>query len=130
MKLERMCKADQWVRIILWISILVHVIVLVVGLMASKLSFLTAWINLIVGTSILLYWIQKQLRIELHIFEMREWIVLGFELVVVGTSLYLIATKQWSGGVRVLQYIFFGFHLLALILLAVFLLTFKMKRLF
>ena len=125
-----MSKADQWVSIILWISILIHIIVLIVGLTTNKLSFLTTWINLIIGLSILLYWIQKQLRIEYHIFEMREWMVLGFELVVVGTSLYLISTKQWPGGIRVLAYIFFGLHLLVLILLAVFLLTFKMKRLF
>ena len=68
----------------------------------------------------MLCWIQKQVRIGYHVFEMREWMVLGFELVVVGTSLYLISTKQWTSGIRVLAYIFFGLHLLAFILLAVF----------
>lgn len=125
-----MSKADQWVSIILWISILIHIIVLIVGLTTNKITFLANWTNLVVGLSVLLYWLQKQLRIEYHIFEVREWIVLGIELVVVATSLYLMATKQWSSGIRVLVYIFFGLHLLTLILLAVFLLTFKMKRLF
>ena len=125
-----MSKADQWVNITIWVCILVHVVVLIVGWTSNRLSFLSAWINLIVALSILLYWVQKQLRIEYHIFELREWIVLGMEVVVATTSMYLIITKQWAGGVRILAYIFFGLHLLVLILMAVFALTFKMNRLF
>ena len=125
-----MNKADQWVNIVLWVCLLVHVVVLIVGLTSNRLSFLSAWINLIIALSILLYWVQKQLRIEYHIFELREWIVLGTEVVVAATSMYLIITKQWAGGVRILAYIFFGLHLLVLILMAVFALTFKMNRLF
>ncbi len=125
-----MNKADQWVNIVLWVCILVHVVVLIIGLTSNRLSFLSAWINLIVALSILLYWVQKQLRIEYHIFELREWIVLGMEVVVAAISMYLIVTKQWAGGVRILVYIFFGLHLLVLILMAVFALTFKMNRLF
>jgi hypothetical protein len=108
----------------------VHLVVLIVGLTANRLSFLSAWTNLTIALSILLYWVQKQLRIEYHIFEIREWIVLGMEAVVAATSLYLIITKQWAGGVRILTYIFFGLHLLVLILMAIFALTFKMNRLF
>ena len=125
-----MNKADQWVNIVLWVCILAHVIVLIVGWTSNRLSFLSAWINLIIALSILLYWVQKQLRIEYHIFELREWIVLGTEVVVAATSMYLIITKQWAGGVRILAHIFFGLHLLVLILMAVFALTFKMNRLF
>jgi hypothetical protein len=125
-----MNKADQWVNIAIWACILVHVVVLIVGLTSNRLSFLSSWINLIIAFSILLYWVQKQLRIEYHIFEIREWIVLGMEVVVAATSLYLIITKQWAGGVRILTYIFFGLHLLVLILMAIFALTFKMNRLF
>ena len=125
-----MNKADQWVNIVLWVCLLVHLVVLIVGLTSNRLSFLSAWINLIIALSILLYWVQKQLRIEYHVFELREWIVLGMEVVVAATSMYLIITKQWAGGVRILAYIFFGLHMLVLILMAVFALTFKMNRLF
>lgn len=125
-----MSKADQLFTIVLWLSLAIHVTVLIVGLTTNKLPFLAAWMNLIVGLSVLCYWIQKHVRIEYHVFEMREWVVLGFEFFVAGTSLYLIANKQWHGAIRVLTYSFFGLHLVALILVAVFALTFKMNRLF
>jgi hypothetical protein len=125
-----MNKPDQWTNIAIWVCILVHVVVLIVGLISNRLSFLSAWLNLIIALSILLYWVQKQLRIEYHIFEIREWIALGMEGVVAATSLYLIITKQWAGGVRILIYIFFGLHLLVSMLMAIFAPTFKMNRLF
>ena len=125
-----MSKADQWLTIALWAGVLTHVMVLIIGLATSRFAFLATVINLIVGLSVLVYWVQKQLRIEYHIFEMREWLALGFEVVVVGTAVYSIATKQWTSGVRISHYIFFGIHLLALLLALVFALTFKMKRLF
>jgi hypothetical protein len=124
-----MSRADQWVNIALWTCLLVHIVVLIVGLTTHRLSFLAALLNL-TGLSIILYWVQKQWRIEYHIFEMREWAALGIEFVVIGVSLYLISNKQWHGGIRVLTYIFFGLHLVAFFLAAVFMLVFKMNRLF
>jgi hypothetical protein len=125
-----MSKADQWFTIALCACILIYVMVLIIGLTTHRLSFLSTLVNLITGLSILLYWIQKQLRIEYHIFEMREWAALSFEVIVFGISIYAIVTKQWTGGLRIFAYIFFGIHLLALLLMVIFVMTFKMKRLF
>jgi hypothetical protein len=125
-----MSRADLWVTIALWACLLVHVVVLIAGLTTHRLSFLTALLNLMVALSIILYWVQKQLRIEYHIFEMREWAALAFEVVVVGSSIYTLVTKQWTGGLRVFLYIFFGIHLFAFLAMVIFAMTFKLKRLF
>jgi hypothetical protein len=61
---------------------------------------------------------------------MREWAVLLFEAITVGISIYAIVTKQWTGGLRIFAYIFFGIHLFVLLAMVIFAMTFKMKRLF
>jgi hypothetical protein len=125
-----MSKADQWVVISVLAVLMIHGLVLIAGLITNRLSYFAGILNLIMGMSVLIYWIQKQLRIEYHIFEMREWVVLLFEAAVAGISIYSIFASQWTTGFRVLQYIFFGIHSVILILLLIFMLTFKMDRLF
>ena len=125
-----MSKADQWVVIVVLAVLMIHVLVLIAGLVTNRLSYFAGIVNLIMGMSVLIYWVQKQLRIEYHIFEMREWMALLFEAAVAGISIYSIFAAQWTTGFRVLQYIFFGVHSLILILLLIFMLTFKMDRLF
>jgi len=125
-----MSRADQWVVIFVLAVLMIHVLALIAGLVTNRLSYFAGIVNLIMGMSVLIYWVQKQLRIEYHIFEMREWMVLLFEAAVAGISIYSILAAQWTTGFRVLQYIFFGVHSLILILLLIFMLTFKMDRLF
>jgi len=125
-----MSRADQWVSVALWAFLLIHIVVLIVGLATHRIAFLACLLNLTVGLSILLYWVQEQWRIEYHIFEMREWMALAFEVIVVGSSVNMLVTKQWSGGLRIFLYIFFGIHLLAFLAMVVFAMMFKLKRLF
>ena len=124
-----MSKSDQWVSITLVVLIIIHFSTWIIGFVTNKLSYLTALLNLVAGLSILLYWGQKQLRIQQHYIEPREIIVLSFELLVIGCTVYSFITKQWSNGIRIAQYIFFGIHLTALLLFLIFMLTFKMNRL-
>lgn len=125
-----MSKADQWVIIVVGSMLLIHVIVLIAGLATNMFPYFAGIVNTMIGMAVLVYWIQKQLRIEDPVYEMREWMVLLFEVAVAGISVYTIASRQWTTPLRVLLYVFFGIHLLALILLLIFMLTFKMKRLF
>ncbi len=124
-----MSKSDQWINITVVVFILLHLSIWVVGLLTNKLSYLTACLNLVAGISIIVYWVQKQLRIDQHYIELREIIVLCFELLVVGCTLYSFITRQWDNGIRIAQYIFFGIHLAALLLFLIFMLTFKMNKL-
>ena len=124
-----MRRTDQWVITIVVILILIQSCVLTIGSVIHKLSYLTSLFNLVAGLSILIYWIQKQIRIDQHIIEAREIMVLGFEIVMAGLALYSIITNQWNSWFRIVQYIFFYAHLLALLLFLIFMLFFKMNRL-
>ena len=85
--------------------------------------------NLVAGLSVLIYWVQKQLLIKQHLFGITEILALVFEMIVIASAIYFLVSKKAGNWVVILQYVFFGIHLLVLVLLFVFMLTFKMKRL-
>jgi hypothetical protein len=124
-----MNKSDQWVNVMLAILILIHFSILIIGLIIHKLPVLIPLLNIAVAFSIIVYWIQKQLRIEQHFIDVKEMIVLGMEAVVIATAVYFTNTAQRDQSLKVMQYIIFGVHLTCLVLFIVFMLTFKMKRL-
>jgi hypothetical protein len=103
--------------------------ILVIGYFTAKFTYLAAVLNAAAGISIILYWIIRQLQIEQHYFESREIIVLLFEVLVIAAAVFYIATSQKQNWLRVMQYIFFGIHLVTLLLGLIFMLTFKMKKL-
>lgn len=126
-----MSKSDYWVNVILIFFILLHIIVLISGLVTHKLLTYISVLNTISGLIVIIYWIQKQLRITQHIYEAREMIFLGFETVLVAVSIYSIVSNfQINYWVRVVQYVFFSIQFLCLVLLLLFMLFFKMNRLF
>jgi len=125
-----MNKSDQWVNVMLAILILIHVSILIIGLVIHKLPVLIPLLNIAVAFSIIIYWIQKQLRIEQHFNDMREMIVLGMEVIVIATAVYFINTLHRDQWLKVMQYVIFGIHLTCLLLFLIFMVTFKMKRLF
>ncbi len=125
-----MNKSDQWVNVIMVILILIHFSILVIGLVIHKLPVLIPLLNIAIAFSIIIYWIQKQLRIEQHFIYMREMIVLGMEVIVIATAVYFINTVHRAHWLKLMQYIVFTIHLACLLLFLLFMLTFKMKRQF
>jgi hypothetical protein len=124
-----MSKPDQWVIITIGLLILLHLSVLAIGYFTARFAYLSAVQNAAAGVSIILYWAIRQLQIEQHTIETRELIVLLFEVVVIAAAVFYIGTSQRDSWLRVMQYIFFGIHLLALVLGLIFMLTFKMNKL-
>lgn len=125
-----MSKSDQWVNILIIGSIILYLTVWAIGYKGHKFAYLASILNLISGGAILLYWVIRQIQISQHIFEMREMLVILFEVVVIACAILFILSSQRNGGLKVIQYIFFGIHLSVLVLGLVFMLTFKMTRLF
>ena len=124
-----MNKTDQGINVIIIVVIIIYLAVLIIEIITNRFPYLTNFLNLVTASYILIYWIQKQLSITQHIFESREIIVLCFEIAVVGVAIYAIMNSQWSGWVKIIQYIIFGIHFLALTTFFIFMLTFKMKKL-
>jgi hypothetical protein len=124
-----MSKSDQWVIIAICLLILLYLSILVIGNLTGKFSYLSAFLNAVTGTSIILYWAIKQIQIEQHIIETREIIVLLFEVLMVAGAVYYVAGNQKHNWLRVMQCIFYGIHLAALLLSLIFMFTFKINKL-
>ena len=122
--------SDYWVKVILLFIILIYLGTLVAGLITHKLSQYVSIVNGLSGLAVIIYWVQKQLRITQHIFEGREMIFLGFEIAVVALAVYSLLSSQSSHWVRVAQYLFFSIQFICLVILLLFFLFFKMNKLF
>ena len=124
-----MSKSDQWVIIAICVLILLYLTILVIGNLTGRFSYLSAFLNAVTGTSIFLYWAIKQIQIDQHIIETRELIVLFFEVLIVAGAVYYVVGNQKYNWLRVMQCIFFGIHLTALLLGLIFMFTFKINKL-
>ena len=124
-----MGKSDQWVIITIALLILLHLSILAIGYFTTKLPYLASVLNLAAGISIILYWIIRQIQIEQHTIELREIIVLFFEVVVIGGAVFYMVATQKNNWLKIMQYLFFGMHLLVLIVGLIFMVTFKMNKL-
>ena len=124
-----MSKSDQWVNVSLVLLILIYLSIWIVGYFSNKLSYLMSFLNLIASVSIILYWAVREMQIKQHIIELREIIVLSFEVIAIGCAVYSLVASQGNNSAKVMQYIFFGIHLSALMLALIFMLTFKLNKL-
>ena len=125
-----MSHSDKRISAAIAFIILIHIAILTISLLISDLSFLIALINLLVSSSICIYWIQKQIRITQRIFELRERIVLSLEIVVIVCSVYSMFIDTHTVWLTVVNFFILGIHILLFLAFFVFMLTFKMKKLF
>lgn len=123
-----MSKSDQWISLIIVITILINLSVLTMALVFHKTSWLTL-LNVVSALSVIIYWTQKQFQISQHTADPMEIAVLCFEIAVIGFAVYSILSKQSFNWLILLQKIVFGIHLSALILFLIFMLTFKINKL-
>ena len=124
-----MSKSDQWINLAILFLIVIHLSVWLIGYKTHKLCSLITWLNLVAALSIFFYWIQHEISITQHIFEVREMLVLSLEVILIGCAIYSVVTHQWNTWLKIVQYFFFGIHLIILISFLIFMLTFKMNRL-
>lgn len=110
--------------------IVIYLLALITYLLnLSQLIFILI-LNFASSFSILLFWIIKQSRIKKHYYETRELIVLSFEVIILLVSSCAILTNIIPGWLQIIEFVFYGFHLIALIIFLVFALTFKINKIF
>ncbi len=124
-----MSRLDQWANIILIGSIILYLAIWAIGYKTHKFAYFASVLNLVSGGVILLYWFIRQMQITQHIYEMREMLGLLFEVVVIACAIMYILSSQRTGGLKIMQYVFYGIHLIVLVLGLVFMMTFKITRL-
>jgi|GEM_PF-1463474 len=124
-----MNKADQPIIFILILLIAVHLSIAVLGFVKGRFLFYASILNFTSGLLIIIYWLQKQLRVQQHIFEQREFVVLNLELIMIFFAVAFFFTNRYATFFKLVQYSFFTVHLLLLITGLIFMLTFKMNKL-
>jgi hypothetical protein len=120
---------DQLVNVSLVLLILLYISIWAIGYFTDKLFYLISLLNLLSSISIILYWALREIQIKQHIIELREIIVLSFEVIVIGCVAYSFVTRQGHGWTKIIPHVFFGIHFLVLLLALIFMLTFKLNRL-
>ncbi len=125
-----MSKQDHWIMIVVICFIVIHLLLWIGGYLTNRLAVFTALVNTATGLTVLIYWIQKAVRVQLFITEPREVIVLIAELGVIAGGILIASNASASNWLWFFNYLAFGIHLLALLLSLFFMLTFKIKRLF
>jgi hypothetical protein len=123
-----MSTADKQISMAVGLVVLIHAAALIIELVSSSFSIIV-YLNLAVSGSLLLYWIQKQIRIQQHVVELREVVVLAFEAAVAGGSVYALieAPGRW---LQITHVVISWVHFLAALAFFIFMLTFRIKKLF
>jgi hypothetical protein len=107
----------------------VFLAILVWGILQHQLVNDLSLLNIITSILILFYWLYRQSKITIHLFELREMIALSVESIFLGTSIYQVATGEAGGWLKIATYIIFGIHMAVSFLFLLYTLTFKIKKL-
>ena len=121
---------DQEVKGITIGLLCLYIAVLITGWAMHQLLLFVAVMNTVAGVLIIAYWIWDKLRPLMRMTERRELIVLSLEGLFVVAATHAIISTGLNTWLVVIQYIIFALHAIALALFIIFMLTFKIKKLF
>jgi len=120
---------DHWIATAVIGFIGIYLMVFITGYLNGGLVLFTAITNIFAGLTLLIYWIQKAIRVQRLMLGTREIIVIAAELFVLAAGIFVVLNIFDSKWLRFFNYLAFSIHLLALLLFLFFILTFKIKRL-
>ena len=121
---------DTSVIIALVIILICHLAAISIGHKTKKIALSIAYVNAVFVIGMLIFWVVDTVNIKTHHFETREWFVLGFEVCVLLCAISSITKFYNKTFVKILNYIGFWFHVLALVGMLVFMWWFKLERLY
>ncbi|GAL64190.1 hypothetical protein [Algibacter lectus] len=121
---------DTTVIIALVIILICHLAAISIGYKTKKITLSIAYVNAVFVIGMLIFWVVDTVNIKTHHFETREWFVLGFEVCVLLCAISSITKFYNKTFVKILNYIGFWLHVLALVGMLVFMWWFKLERLY
>ena len=122
--------SDKTVKGVTITGICLYAAALLAGIEMHRVLLYVSSINAVAGLLIIIHWVWDKLRPLKRLTETRELIVLFIESVIVVLAIHAISSTSLAKWLTILQYIIFAIHELLLILFLIFMLTFKMKKLF
>lgn len=123
-------KSDRSIISLLILFNILQISLLLTGIFLGNFSIIASVVNMLTGLSVIVYWLIKQFRIVRHYFETREVLVLVFELIIVVFAVFHLLTTNGYPWLIIMQGIIFCVHLVVSVFMLVFMLTFKMRKLF
>lgn len=124
-----MAATDRQVKALLALIIIFHCLLFLLYLRNHHRLIYLAVINGATAFTLLVYWLNKQIRITQRHTEGREIIVLAAELLVLLSAIAAIVYSQLAGWLHIMQVIIFFIHFVVLVLAAIFMWSWKMKKL-
>ena len=124
-----MSNQDHWISAAVIGFIVIYGMVFITGYLNGRLVLYTAITNIVASLTILIYWVQKAIRVQRLIIETREIIVIAAELLVIAVGIFVVLNAFNVKWLRFFNWLVFGVDLLVLLLFLLFMLTFKIKRL-
>lgn len=125
-----MSSENRSILIIVIVTILLHISIWLIGYFTNRISYLVSFLNFLFAASILAYWLINEIIIRQNSPESRELVFVCFIFIVAGSALYKIISASHLKWLAILQYVFFGIDVAILIAALIFMLTFKISRLF
>jgi hypothetical protein len=122
--------SDKQVKAVVVCCILVYLLTLFASEFILHTLFYLLFLNALSSALMIFYWVIRQLKITSHHFEMREMVVLALEFVAFIFSIYTMFTHPLTTTFIIVSYAIFTIHLLALLGFMIFVMTFKITKLF
>jgi len=127
---KQMSKADSSVIAMVIVLMIGFLLLWIAGLWQHRLLEYLTWLNLLTAAVIIIYWVEHEIRIKQHFPDLKEVSMLAFEISLAGISVYALLSNNVYTWIKIVQYTSFCLHSLALVLFLVFMLTFKITKLF
>jgi hypothetical protein len=121
--------SDRKIKIVLVIYIIMSLILFIGGLAKYTPLLYLPVLNMLSAAGLVTPWLKKYLHYP-HRIEPREVVFLCVECLYIIISIFFIVTAPDDGWLFISQYIIAALHLLAAIAFFVFMLVFKIKKLF
>lgn len=107
-----------------------HLIALFIGYKTQKTALITSYTNVITVIDILVFWSINYLNTKQYHFNFYELIILCLELCFLVFALFTIISGSSKVYIKIINYLIFGVHLLATIIMLLYMLAFKFSKLF
>lgn len=115
--------------LVIVLILIFHLVAMILDYKIGKTFFYISCLNMIVAASILVLWAVKNLSIQQHYLEFREICALYLEACIFIFAFYSVI-GFYNNILKVINYIGFGLHFLALLGILIFILLFKINKLF
>ena len=123
-------RTDDIIKLVLIGLLAIHFIVLILSFSSKKFLAMISILNVGLAISVLVYWIRKYMITGISYAGVSEMSLVIGEIIVLISGIMLLMMPHPANYLKGAHYLFFGIHILIMLLFLAFMLFFKMNKLF